>query len=159
MRIKSISIRNYRQYNKLDFSFNTTPGIDNDLNIIIAQNGIGKSNFLNAITWCLYEEESHLQDNDKNKGLPIVNLDTIEEMEERKQFNVIVKLVIENEGEDESIHRQMSFVKNSHVTGKIKWIETNFYVQKKMMDVLTHTKILGTLAGDDAGDAVAGHLG
>ena len=61
MRIESIEISNFRQYQKLQLKFCKLPG-HGDLHIILAKNGVGKTNVLNAITWCLYNSEMHLGD-------------------------------------------------------------------------------------------------
>lgn len=57
MRFRSIEISNYRQYRNLKLEF--FPG-EHDLQLIIADNGVGKTNLLNAFTWCLHGEEPHL---------------------------------------------------------------------------------------------------
>ena len=93
MRIKSIQIENYRQYKNLFYTFDKPFTNEHDLHVIVAQNGVGKSNFLNAITWCLYDEESHLQD--KYKALPIVNLDTINSTEDKELITVKVEITID----------------------------------------------------------------
>ena len=61
MRIENIEIQNFRQYRNLSFKFPSING-QNDLHIIYAKNGVGKTNVLNAITWCLYDSEMHLGD-------------------------------------------------------------------------------------------------
>ena len=61
MRIENIEIQNFRQYRNLSFKFPNVNG-QNDLHIIYAKNGVGKTNVLNAITWCLYDTEMHLGD-------------------------------------------------------------------------------------------------
>lgn len=61
MRIENIEIQNFRQYRNLSFKFPNING-QNDLHIIYAKNGVGKTNVLNAITWCLYDTEMHLGD-------------------------------------------------------------------------------------------------
>ena len=61
MRIENIEIQNFRQYRNLSFKFPNVSG-QNDLHIIYAKNGVGKTNVLNAITWCLYNTEMHLGD-------------------------------------------------------------------------------------------------
>ena len=61
MRIENIEIQNFRQYRNLSFKFPIING-QNDLHIIYAKNGVGKTNVLNAITWCLYDTEMHLGD-------------------------------------------------------------------------------------------------
>ena len=70
MRIEQIEIQNFRQYRNLTLKFPYRSG-QNDLHIIYAKNGVGKTNALNAITWCLYDTEMHLAD--KQKALPILN--------------------------------------------------------------------------------------
>jgi DNA sulfur modification protein DndD len=77
MRLTDIDIKNYRQYQSLSFTFPASK--DYDLHIIIAQNGVGKTNLLNAITWCLYGTEPHLGDKSKDTGLPKLNLKALDE--------------------------------------------------------------------------------
>lgn len=77
MRIESIEIQNFRQYRNLSFKFPHSSG-ENDLHIIFANNGVGKTNVLNAITWCLYDKEMHL--GDKNTALAILNNQKVHEL-------------------------------------------------------------------------------
>lgn len=77
MRIESIEIQNFRQYRNLSFKFPHSNG-ENDLHIIFANNGVGKTNVLNAITWCLYDTEMHL--GDKNTVLAILNNQKVQEL-------------------------------------------------------------------------------
>ena len=77
MRIENIEIQNFRQYRNLSFKFPHVQG-GNDLHIIYAKNGVGKTNVLNAITWCLYDTEMHL--GDKNTALAILNNQKVQEL-------------------------------------------------------------------------------
>ena len=61
MRIKSIEIKNLRQLKDVMIRFDKDND-ENDLHVILAENGVGKTNILNAITWCLYNKEMHLRD-------------------------------------------------------------------------------------------------
>lgn len=63
MRIESVQLENFRQYRDEVFKFDRKQG-QKDLHIVVGETGEGKSNLLNAITWCLYEEEMHLRDTD-----------------------------------------------------------------------------------------------
>ncbi|MBL7131343.1 MAG: AAA family ATPase [Candidatus Omnitrophica bacterium] len=65
MVIKRIKIANYRQYQDVDLKFPEGKRIL----LFVGKNGTGKSNFLNAINWCLYEEEPFGVV--ENKGLKI----------------------------------------------------------------------------------------
>lgn len=58
MRIERVEIRNFRQYKDVVFDFEKRG--KHDLHVILGNNGIGKTNLLNAISWCLYGKESHL---------------------------------------------------------------------------------------------------
>lgn len=58
MRIDNVEIINFRQYKNIEFDFKKNNS--SDLHIIIGNNGIGKTNLLNAISWCLYGTEPHL---------------------------------------------------------------------------------------------------
>lgn len=93
MRVSSIEIKNYRQYKDQKFEFKKNG--EHDLHLIIASNGVGKTNFLNAITWCLYNQESHL--GIKSKSLPILNVDVIERLAEGEEceVSVTVKFVVD----------------------------------------------------------------
>lgn len=97
MRIESIEIHNYRQYRDLLFTFPKNTG-DYDLHVIHGQNGMGKTNVLNAINWCLYGDEPHLSD--KQKSLPIINNAVVTEGLEcgKKTDQVTVKLTTEDNG-------------------------------------------------------------
>ncbi len=50
--INRIAISNFKQYKNVELVFNDRDG----LYLFIGKNGMGKSNFLNAIYWCLYEK-------------------------------------------------------------------------------------------------------
>lgn len=69
MRITKIVISNYRQHKNINIDF--TKHGDHDLHLFIAKNGVGKTNTLNALYWCLYNEEPYLSI--KNEGLPLLN--------------------------------------------------------------------------------------
>lgn len=81
MRIENINIQNFRQYRDLKFVFPFNA--DHDLHVIHARNKAGKTNVLNAITWCLYDNEMHLGD----KGTASEMLNTQYAQELRNQLN------------------------------------------------------------------------
>ena len=76
MRINFIEISNYRQHKHTMIKF---PKKEFDLHLIVAENGVGKTNVMNAINWCLYEEEPYAKG--KNGNLPICNEITLLEGE------------------------------------------------------------------------------
>jgi len=58
MRIEEIKLQNYRQY--ADAAIRFEPAGNHDLHIVLGDNGLGKTNLMNAVEWCLYGEEYHL---------------------------------------------------------------------------------------------------
>lgn len=77
MRIESLHIRNMRQLKDLSLRFGGGKS-DCDLHVILAENGVGKTNIVNAITWCLYNKEMHLRD--EETALPLLNNQVIEDL-------------------------------------------------------------------------------
>jgi DNA sulfur modification protein DndD len=62
--INRIIIKNFRQYKNINLTFASKKG----LFLFIGKNGMGKSNLLNAICWCLYERQP-FKFHDKEKKL------------------------------------------------------------------------------------------
>lgn len=56
---EQIKLKNFRRY--VDCEFNFSKDYQNNVNVILARNGTGKSTLFDAITWCLFGEEDHLQ--------------------------------------------------------------------------------------------------
>lgn len=99
MRIESIEIQNFRQYRKEKFVFPKING-KKDIHVIIGENGEGKTNILNALTWCLYGEELHL--GDKNTAISNINSQYVYELRNRGdkhgEAKVTVMMSIEEGG-------------------------------------------------------------
>lgn len=91
MRIESIEIQNFRQYRKERFVFPKAKG-KKDIHVIIGENGEGKTNILNALTWCLYGEELHL--GDKNTAISNINSQYVQELRNRSQRNGDAKVTV-----------------------------------------------------------------
>ncbi len=99
MRFNSINVSNFRQYRKMDISF---PKIrETDLHVIVASNGIGKTNMLNAINWCLYGDEPHLGDEDDS--LSICNYIALNEARDNGERTACVSVSITTETEQGTI--------------------------------------------------------
>jgi len=114
IRIKSIFLENYRQYygeTKINFSTR-----DEGFTVIAGKNGEGKSNLLNAISWCLYHQEPHgMKDNighDENRSLPVINSRYIIELGEKKLGKTSVKILIEKGDTTYSISRILTVLKH-----------------------------------------------
>lgn len=99
MRIESIEIKNFRQYRDEKFVFPKLAG-RKDIHVIIGENGEGKTNILNALTWCLYGEELHLGDH--NTAIRTINSLYVQELRSRGEkygeTSVVVEMSIEDGG-------------------------------------------------------------
>lgn len=98
MRFESIKIHNYRQYRDLTFDFSLNGA--NDIHLVIATNGTGKTNLLNAINWCLYGDEPHasgaaVEGEEKANKLPLANIQSLSECRNNKDTVCMVSVVIE----------------------------------------------------------------
>lgn len=105
MRISKLKLFNYRQFRESEINFHNED--TGDLNILIGENGTGKTNILNAINWCLYDEEPHLAK--ESDQLPIVNLETIARSEEGQKIEVIVEVHTESNGMSYRFRRKASY--------------------------------------------------
>lgn len=96
MRIESIEIHNYRQYKDIIYKFPNRK--EHDLHIIKGRNGMGKTNLLNAITWCLYNKEPHL--GIVNSGKPKLNTMVLTEArkENKDRCEISVVITISDDG-------------------------------------------------------------
>ena len=69
---------------------------------------MGKTTLLNAINWCLYDEEPHSAES-SNK-LPLLNLNCIDESEINEKHNVTVELRVSTEdGRNVTFKRTQNF--------------------------------------------------
>ncbi|MCQ2260847.1 MAG: AAA family ATPase [Bacteroidales bacterium] len=101
MRIESIKIHNFRQYRDAEILFDRKDDSP-DLHIILGNNGTGKTNVLNAITWCVYGEEFHL--GDKNSAQDRINSCAVVDCRRRGDTHCDVKVTISiSTGEDQNL--------------------------------------------------------
>lgn len=98
MRFELIKIHNFRQYSNTTFDF--TLNGTNDIHLIIATNGAGKTNLLNAINWCLYGDEPHVsgatsEGEEKADKLPFANIKSLRDCRNNNDTVCKVSVVIE----------------------------------------------------------------
>lgn len=83
--------------------------------IIVGANGAGKTNLMNALTWCLFGKELHVDK--KYKGLPITNTTAIDEAGDSPVETEVEVQFIQSDGKKILIRRQECFKKSS--SGKL----------------------------------------
>lgn len=125
MRIEYIKLRNYRQYQDEKITL-FQPNGEKNFTIIQGSNGAGKTNILNAITWCLYGKELHT--GSKYKGLPIWNIRTMNQLKPDEECKVEVELqFLDNDNKKIIINRSLRFKKLNNADVKtIPEISSNY---------------------------------
>ena len=106
MKIQSIELENYRQYRgKVVVELGCDP--DKNITVIEGVNGAGKTNMLNAITWCLYGIEENLG-RYAGKKQPIINDAALKELEKGQKIYAKVTLkMISSRGRLHVFERQI----------------------------------------------------
>lgn len=112
IQIHSVEVKDYRQfYGKQRIEFKTDG--QKNINIIEGENGSGKSNLLNAITFCLYNTEEHLEES-KKEGLsvyPYGNRDKLEDLDEGQDLNGYVEVRFGRDNPEYRFKRSFTTVK------------------------------------------------
>lgn len=125
MRIEYIKIKNFRQHHNIFLEFHKKKETGTDLHILIANNGTGKTNIMNAISWCMYEK--FLNDSKEKQAtqkLPLYNLHAFQQAKENGQqdFPIMVEIKI-NKNEDNYIIQRTCNIRisiNKEMPSKLK---------------------------------------
>jgi len=107
MWIEHIKMKNYRQYQDEKVVFDS-PKEGKNFTVIQGDNGSGKTNLINAVTWCLYGNERHLTA--KNKGLAIYNTLAPKDLKPGDKLEVCVEVQFrESDGGRIIINRSLDY--------------------------------------------------
>lgn len=108
MRIEKIIIKNFRIYKDVEIDFSNQ---NNDIHLLIGKNGMGKTTFLNAINWCLYNKEPHsYKDSNSSSSLPILNLSHINHTED---VDISVEIIVSSKNSTLSFKRVERYKANN----------------------------------------------
>ncbi|CAJ52207.2 AAA family ATPase [Haloquadratum walsbyi] len=112
--ILQIKMNNYRQYeglNKIDLS---TIG-NKKINVIEGQNGAGKSNILNAVSLCFYNQETHQETTGEElETLPIISESILNELDPGEKASGYIEIHLGDDQPEYIFKREFStFVTNS----------------------------------------------
>ena len=116
MKIFNVEIQNYRQYRG---TISTAISTDNKKNIsmLLGDNGEGKSNFVNAIAWCLFEDE--MFKSKKNEGRPIINEKTFTAAKPGETVETSVTVTLGESKPKYEFKRKMLFTKTQEIQDDI----------------------------------------
>ena len=109
IRLISLELNNYRQFygeQRVDFSSR-----EEGFTTLLGKNGEGKSNLLNAISWCFYKKEPHGK-KQMNVGVPILNVKYLTETEEGHTARTSVKILLQKGNEQYHISRILTVLIN-----------------------------------------------
>ncbi|WEU40226.1 MAG: AAA family ATPase [Candidatus Odinarchaeum yellowstonii] len=93
MKIDSIVLKNYRSYQNVELNFG-----DNNLIVIIGENGTGKTDILNALNWCFYSDEPHLSK--RSEGKIQLNLETIKNSKNNDKADINITVLLKKSNQD-----------------------------------------------------------
>jgi len=135
-----LQMKNFRQYQDARIEFSQSP--TRNFTIIQGVMGAGKTNILNAVTWCLFGDEKHIDK--KYKGLPIVNTSALSKCE-GKVCEVKVELqIIQSDGKRIRVTRCENWREQNSNLSKIS-MQHDFSIMRE-----TGRDWVGPIYGDDA---------
>ena len=115
-----IEIENFRPYygnQRIDFGYNE----NQNLTVILADNGSGKTSLVNALTWCLYGKELH---DVRDKSEPLYNLKAADEADSEELDEIKVSVKIRFYYFDEDLNKKY-FVVSREISYQ-KWVDNQW---------------------------------
>lgn len=106
MILKSLDIRNFRQFQDVSLEFSTDP--ENNVTIIHGQNGSGKTTMMNAFLWVLYEDLRSLENPEQ-----LVNQGALLEIAPGESVPIEVTLEFDQDGRHHTVTRRHIVEKRS----------------------------------------------
>ncbi len=111
---EEITIENFRRHRHANFKF--VGGKNNNLNIILANNGIGKSTLFDAFTWCFFDVEDHLKIDPKylEESESLTNTKLFLELPEGEHITTRVIIFLRNNDKKYKIERTINHYKENN---------------------------------------------
>ncbi len=142
--IKKVKLLNYRQYKDIEINFDDNSEIsNNNLFVIKAMNGTGKTTLLNSILWCLYGKEYYIQD--EEKALQILNSSTLDDSGVGELINVEVMVTVVDKKTEKLLEfkRVQTFnIKHNPLENKKVCISNNTDFSINMSELGVNTKLI-----------------
>lgn len=109
--LSMLEIHNFRQYRDVKIKF--SQDAVRPFTIVRGANGAGKTNIMNAITWCLYGSEMHPSLGDRD--MPIVNTQALKETADGSTDMHVTLELANNEGPQIRITRKLTLYNHGNV--------------------------------------------
>lgn len=122
MRLKSLSMRNFRQFRESDIEFSTDS--EKNVTVIHGQNGSGKTTLMNAFLWVLFEDLQSLENPEQ-----LVNQGALMEIEPTETVPVEVTLEFDQDGQHHTVTRRHIIRKESNEDRSGTVVEETFTIE------------------------------
>jgi len=130
MIFKSIRLKNFRQYKEeIDFNFSMPSNNKNNISLLIAANGVGKTTLLQAFRYCFYGKSSNYLN--LPKGDELVNNTLIEDLKDLEEEIMFVEVSFQHENMDYVARRETNFMKSK---GLLKETNEERFSLSKLID-------------------------
>lgn len=107
LELLSIELKNFRQYEgPTTIDLDTTAG--QHINVVEGENGAGKSNLLNAITLCFYDQEQHQQGGEGTDKLPYVTESKLDGLGVGEYESGYIEIVVGTDAPEYIFRREFS---------------------------------------------------
>jgi len=133
-RFVELEVENFRQFYGIQTVALRT-GESNRINVIEGENGSGKTNFLNAITWCLFEKE--YDTSSEIKETSPFNIHKLEQLDENEIGIMRVKLTFDRKsGQKVQFVRKSEFIRKGNESRKKGKTDFDCYTTNSINDPL-----------------------
>jgi len=140
MDIDYLRMKNFRQYRDAKIEFARSPS--RNFTIIEGVMGAGKTNILNALTWCLFGKELHISK--KYAGLPTVNTTALSEDDQDTPEVVVEVQFIQSDG------KKIRVTRTGHFKEEKESIKSIVSAHDLCIMRETGREWVGPIYGDDA---------
>jgi DNA sulfur modification protein DndD len=114
MIFKSIRLKNFRQYKEdITFDFSLPQNGKNNISLLIAANGVGKTTLLQAFRYCFYGKSSNYLNLPKPDEL--VNNTLVEDLKDLDEATMFVEVSFLHEGTSYVARREKVFIKSKSI--------------------------------------------